>query len=298
MNYPIIPALFAILLVSSVSQVAARGTPEQVSAEAPEAVNARPVREVNVQSPPLSEAPPPLRKVNEMQEKQRQNVRQLRSTFEESKEMMERRKEELMMRKDNINETRGRIVSSREAFIEKKTKELVRKARERVDAEKAEVNERVVERMEQRCGQATQRMGQAIERFDDAHKGQLKKYENLLKRLNKTASNFSEQGYDTSGLENAILGLDELVQKMATDYGVFVEKMQAAREFKCPVDDSSGTPVPSADGSIRELFLDTREALLVVREDIVAIREYYGESIRPELVALKEQRLDSKPAAE
>lgn len=138
------------------------------------------------------------------------------------------------------------------------------------------------ERMEKSCEEVTKRVNSVTARYDKNHQGQLIKYQKLQERVKKTIAALGEKGYDTAALSAALPDLDTKIEKLSADYAIFIENLEKSKQFTCG----------ESNGDFKEAMLLARESLVQVREDILDIREYYNDAIRPAMLELKQQKVE------
>jgi hypothetical protein len=95
-------------------------------------------------------------------------------------------------------------------------------------------------------------------------------------RLNVLVTRLNEAGKDTSELESALLVLDEKIQQFIHNATAYIESLKLAQEFACD----------EPEINLRGKVTETRSLLLLLRENVMDIRSYWRETLRPMIVAL------------
>ena len=104
-------------------------------------------------------------------------------------------------------------------------------------------------------------------------------YSRLIDRLTERINKWEGYGYDVDELNDDLDSLNDLVDKYNTDYATFIDLLDEARDISC-----DGTLYP-------DQIQEAKDAIKVVRQDVVDIRSLYQTQIRPHILDLKEQEL-------
>ncbi|MBU2028896.1 hypothetical protein KJ761_03330 [Patescibacteria group bacterium] len=105
-------------------------------------------------------------------------------------------------------------------------------------------------------------------------------YNNLQDRLEKLSDKLSAKGYDTADLDEDIIVLEGMISSFETDFTAAYEKMQEAKIYMC--ENHTGVENKNEMKAVRDLIKK-------IRQDSVAIRNYYKSTIHPDILAIKKQ---------
>lgn len=108
-------------------------------------------------------------------------------------------------------------------------------------------------------------------------------YDNLKSRLINLSEKLTAKGYDTSDLKADLVVLDQKIKKFVTDYQAYVDKLKATKQYTCG----------ESKGQYRTAFKDAKTALVAVRKDASDIRSYFVNTIKPDLIAIRAQKVNA-----
>lgn len=131
----------------------------------------------------------------------------------------------------------------------------------------------------EKCPTIESRIQMKIVNFDNNKIRHLNAYNNLKERLAKVESRLTDKGLDTTKLKSYLSVLSSKIDKFTNDYATYIDKLKEAQTFVC--------------GKSKAQFLaklkEARVVLKTVHQDILDIRSYYVNTIKPELQNLKQQ---------
>lgn len=139
---------------------------------------------------------------------------------------------------------------------------------------------------EQRCERVTERVDYRIEGFDKNREKHVIRYRNIERRLEKLVSEFKKLNIDTTKLESEITEYKRLVETFLEKYNKFVDSIKGAKNYACDDKDN----VNGFKNSVEQSKTYLREA----RESAKQIHLYYKDTLRPTILELKKQYLESK----
>jgi len=132
---------------------------------------------------------------------------------------------------------------------------------------------------EQRCEKIKEKIANRNEFFEKNKERQLNAYNNLSDRLNKFAEKLKLKGYDVSDLEADLKVLNEKIQKFSADQDAYIGELNGVKDYLCE----------KTDAESKTKMDELRASLKQVRQDAKDIREYYRNTIKPDLQAIKKQ---------
>ena len=115
--------------------------------------------------------------------------------------------------------------------------------------------------------------------FNSHRLGLLRRFDNLLERLENLVDKAQEFGLDTTELETQMVGLRERLGELSAEYQAFIDLLQVARAISCE-EDPEGYQAAMAEA---------RTQLVLVHEMAQDINTHYVNVIKPILLDLREQ---------
>ncbi len=152
--------------------------------------------------------------------------------------------------------------------------------KEELDAKK---EEKKVEIQEKRCEQIRERVQSRTQKFESNNKYHQKNFNGINKNIEELSVFFEVEGLDTSDIESYLAILKTKLENLYVDHNSFIASLEASVDVDC-VDIEEG---------IRNKLQLARQEGNSIREDILDIKDYYKETIRPELLELRKEYLGS-----
>lgn len=180
------------------------------------------------------------------------------------------RLQDLEERKSKLDDKRAEIETKKAEF---ETKSVERQ--EKMEQKKDELAQK-------KCEVAQKRISNKSGQLENNRKMYQKVYGNMESRLARLVERLDNVGLDTSKLKADLAELKTMTQKLHSDYAAFIS------EFK-------GTETAACDKTKEEFksqFEGVREQVKVIKNDRAAIRNFFNDTIRPELQLLKSQLVD------
>lgn len=137
----------------------------------------------------------------------------------------------------------------------------------------------VVNNAIEKCPTIESRIQMKIVNFDNNKIRHLNAYNNLKERLTKVESQLADKGFDTTKLKSYLSVLNSKIEKFANDYAAYIDKLKESQTFVC------SKPKSQFLAKLKE----ARLVLKTVHQDVLDIRSYYVNTIKPELQNLKQQ---------
>jgi len=135
-------------------------------------------------------------------------------------------------------------------------------------------------RRDERSERISQRVQAIINRFNARKDQHLAVYNNVKNKLKEIADTLEAKGYDVSKVRSDYQNLDSMIQKAASDYSAFIATLQGSLQY---------TPLQS-EGQFMSMMETARAQLGTFRQDCVSIKDFYLNTIRPDVKALKDQK--------
>jgi gas vesicle protein len=151
--------------------------------------------------------------------------------------------------------------------------------KEELDAKK---EEKKAEIQEKRCEQIRERIQTRTQKFEGNNKYHQKNFNSINKNIDELLVLFKAEGLNVSDLESYLAVLETKLEKLYTDHDIFVSALESSSEVDC--DD--------IENGIKNKLQLARKDGEVIKADILDIKDYYKEVIRPELLVLKKEYLN------
>lgn len=149
------------------------------------------------------------------------------------------------------------------------------------------VRDRVQQGVDAVCANVEKRVDERVSKFDGNKGRHVEAYRKLKDRVSGAVDKWTAAGYDTTKLKADLATLDGKIQTFATDYAAFIAQLKTTRTFACG--HSNGDFVRNL-GSARTL-------LQTVQKDSQAVRSFWVQAVRPDILALKKQRAADRAAS-
>jgi hypothetical protein len=137
-----------------------------------------------------------------------------------------------------------------------------------------------LETAEEKCARITQNIENRTKGFDENKDRHYEAYKNLKDRMEKFVAKLTEKGYDVTELKADLVVLNSKIQKFADDYAAYQAKLGETKDYACG----------HSDGDFKAKLQEARVILKTVREDSKDIKNYYLNTIKPDLKAIRAQK--------
>jgi predicted nuclease with TOPRIM domain len=135
-----------------------------------------------------------------------------------------------------------------------------------------------------RCTNVEQKVAERIANIEKNRDKHYEKYTTLKERLGTKLDNWKAAGYDVSKIEEDLSTLEDKVSKYKTDYDAYLTKLNTVQ------DDICGHTENDHINTMKE----AKNALKIVRQDVVDIKTFYWTTIRKDILALKNQHISTE----
>jgi uncharacterized protein YdhG (YjbR/CyaY superfamily) len=152
-----------------------------------------------------------------------------------------------------------------------------------VEAKKTEMQQKKDEMLAQKCAKIQERVAERSSNFEGIKEKHMSVYKNMADRISKFIDRLSGQGYDVSKIQADLVVLNEKIQKFSTDFSAQTAKLGETKDFACG----------HSDGEFRGKLAEARTEMQAVRADAADIRNYMSATVRPDILALKEQKKET-----
>ncbi len=144
------------------------------------------------------------------------------------------------------------------------------------------------ERRERVCENIEERVDGRVERFREHRLNHGNMYTELLDKLRNIVARMQEFGLDTEALEVDIESLDVMVGDYSDLLAQLIDSIDNVRGYACG----------DKDEDFREYLADSKELLKSVRDQRIAIREFYRDEIREDIKDLRTQAVELNSSEE
>lgn len=111
-------------------------------------------------------------------------------------------------------------------------------------------------------------------------------YEEAKQTLDEIIAYLEGEGYDTASLKTAKTELTAKIDKFKSDYAVLIDKLEDVKADFAKCGDGSGT--------FAGIYEDAKEQLVVIRDDVKDIRQYFRSNIKSELKEIRRSKVMDK----
>lgn len=139
---------------------------------------------------------------------------------------------------------------------------------------------------EERCQNIETRIETKIAKFHNNKERHVNGYKKAAERLQNLADKLDARGYDTSQVRADYQTLNQKILKFAQDYANFIAQLEETQQHACG----------QSEGAFKQALAEARDALKVVREDSLDIRNFYQTVVRPHVLDLKNQTPNASPS--
>lgn len=134
-----------------------------------------------------------------------------------------------------------------------------------------------------KCEKAVAKVATRLEKVEQYKTAHMKAYGNLTDRLTALVAKLKLKGYDATELEADFSVLKDKIQKFSDDYAVCKSKIEELNSWDCT----------NKYSEFKDKLKANRQALKTVHQDSKAIRAYYAAEIKPDIKAIRQQKVDS-----
>lgn len=132
-----------------------------------------------------------------------------------------------------------------------------------------------------RCAKIQEKIAAKTAGFDENKDRHYEAYKNLKDRMEKFLAKLTDKGYDVTEFKADLAVLNTKIQKFADDYAAYQVKLGETKDYACG----------HSDGDFKAKLAEARTLLKTVREDSKDIKSYYLNTIKPDLKAIRKQKV-------
>ena len=132
--------------------------------------------------------------------------------------------------------------------------------------------------MAKACEMLENRIAEKITNFDNTHQFHVRQYNLMKEKIQKVITQKEAAGVDASKLKADMLTFEELIKKFDADRQAFIDALKNTQQFACG----------QSAGSFKDVLQTAQEKHRQVLADAKEIRNFYKNTIRPDLKALRD----------
>lgn len=139
----------------------------------------------------------------------------------------------------------------------------------------------------ERCERLQEKLKEKIEKYQaKVREYKVHKYTNFKDRLHKINQMLNDRGQDTTQLEEYMQVFDDKANIYGESLDAFIKKLESANDFVCG----------ESEGKFKGMLDEAKELLRVVRQNGSDVKDYFQNTIRPEVNRLRDQHPSPTPA--
>ena len=134
-----------------------------------------------------------------------------------------------------------------------------------------------------KCSVITSKLNARIKNLNARKDIHIEVYTRMSTRLTKLVADLDAKGgYDTAKVKSDIKALNTKIAKLKADYATFVAKIEATKNLDCA----------DAEGKFKDSLKDSKGGLEAVRLESKDIKDFYQNTVKPDVQALRKQQTD------
>ena len=134
-----------------------------------------------------------------------------------------------------------------------------------------------------KCEKAVAKVADRLTKVEQYREAHMKAYNNLVDRITSLIARLKLKGYDATKLEGDFTVLKDKVQKFSDDYAVCKSKIEELKSWDCA----------NKFSEFKDKLKANRQCLKTVHQDSKDIRGYYFSNIKPDIKAIRQQKVDN-----
>jgi vacuolar-type H+-ATPase subunit I/STV1 len=139
--------------------------------------------------------------------------------------------------------------------------------------------EKVEDRKEAACEKFEERLSQRIRQANLNHERHRNRHQNVVDRISALLTRLEEEGYDVTDLKDSLTQMNTLIGNLGTAHDEYIASLEAMQDLECG----------DGSGSVGSAVHSSRAELKEVRDILYEIRQYFQETVKPEIIAMREQ---------
>ncbi|MFA5076026.1 MAG: hypothetical protein WC480_01265 [Patescibacteria group bacterium] len=144
---------------------------------------------------------------------------------------------------------------------------------------KDNIKKKVEELRDNVCKNTESRIAIRATRYKNNKERHAAVHNQIREKIQKLISRLQAKGYDVAKLNEDLATLDSKISKFGTDYEIYINQLTATQGYICG----------QSEGKFIAALKEANTYLKLVHQDSLDIRLFYQQTIRPDILALKEQ---------
>lgn len=134
-----------------------------------------------------------------------------------------------------------------------------------------------------KCEKAVAKVTERLTKMEQYQTAHMKAYGNLDDRITALIARLKLKGYDTAKLEGDFTVLKNKIEKFDDDYAVCKSKIEELKSWDCT----------NKYSEFKDKLKANRLCLKTVHQDSKDIRGYYAGTIKPDIKAIRQQKVEN-----
>ncbi len=135
-----------------------------------------------------------------------------------------------------------------------------------------------------KCDFIETNVARKVTKFETNRNKHVTSYIKTKERVAALVTKLEAKGYDVTKLKADLTEYDAKIKKFSDDHVAYVAALTSTQEFACG----------KSEGEFKSQLAAARAVLKTVHDDSVAIRTYWAETVKPDILALKAQKITEK----
>ncbi len=149
---------------------------------------------------------------------------------------------------------------------------------------RVDIQQKKEEMLTQRCAKIQERIQNRMGNMEAGKENHMEVYQNMATRVSKFIERLSGEGYDTAKVKADLEILKTKIQKFSTDRAAQMTTLGETKNYACG----------KTDGEFKGKLAEARTSLQLVHADAMDIRKYMLTTVRPDIQALRTQKVEAK----
>lgn len=148
--------------------------------------------------------------------------------------------------------------------------------------------EETEKRVAEKCAMIQAKIAERNTKFEGNKAKHTAVYSNMTERISKFITRLSGEGYDVSKVKADLEILKEKISKLESDLATQNAKMNETKDFACG----------HSDGDFKGKLVEARTMMQTIHAEAMEVRKFVQTTIRPDIQALRTQKVETKKATE
>jgi len=127
------------------------------------------------------------------------------------------------------------------------------------------------------CAVIAANVDKRITNFENQKEKHVAQYKKTQAKVTDLVTRLETKGYDVTQLKVDLVIYNEKIVKFGNDYTAYIADLTATKDYTCG----------RSEGEFKAELAITRTQLKLVHDDSVAIKTYWSQTLKPEILTLK-----------